>query len=449
MVTIGNNTRPGTIATIESAEGVGANVAAPGDVAIIGAADLTGSDGGSASEDTLYRVTRAADARNKFGDADGSPLTRAVIDALVEGAYPVYAVPGAQNSVSGEDLSGKSGDTGSLANAPVIEQADKIVFTINSTTKTTVLYYDDDPANATPGTDEVLLNPVTGKYRADESQGNAGDAVDYEWFDFTNSHEQVKTAYDSTREVYVRDVVDRVFTLSENDSVVSDLQTTIGEMENNGWLAVGQAGAGDPYIADTSTYTNPFDDSRMQLFYPSRDGDNRTNLGAIAGRLAALGIDASPMFKTMGSLDQLQFTLSGGAKDNLVGVDVVPLEERRQGVRFGEDLTTVSDNNSSESAWERSFARLVTDYVYDFTDEISGDYIGDLHLQSTRNSLKSDIAHELSNLLASNSITGFALNVTEIDSLTAAVDVTINTTEPLRNIQIELTAGDVSSGVGS
>lgn len=446
--TIGSSTLPGTISTIESARGVGANVSAPGDVALVGAPDLTGSDGGSASANSVYRVTSASQARNLFGEADGSPLTTAVVDALVEGAYPVYAATAEQFTITGEDLSGKSGQSGTLINAPVIEQADKITFSINSTTKDTTLVY-RDPTNLTPSTDEVMVNPITGKYNIDESQGNTGDDVDYEYFSYSDALDEVKTWKDTTRDVYVREVADFLVSVNENQTVIDDVKATVDQLESDGHLLVGQAGAGDPFISgNKSSYTNPYDTSRMQLYYPSRTPEGDPLMGSIAGFRAALGIGASPMFKIIESEPDLQEVLSQEEKKNLVAGQVTPLEERSGGAKLVEDLTTVSDSNTEESSWERSFARLVTDYVYEATDDIAVDYIGDLHKQSTRNSIQSDIAGFLQSLLAADQLVAFTLNVQKIDSLTASVDIGIKTTKPLRNIEVNITAGETSGGVG-
>lgn len=444
MVTIGNSDIPGTILIVESARSVGVGVEAPGDLAIVGQADLSN---GNASANEMVQVTRPKQAADEFGNPSDSQLTRAVQQALVEGAYPVFAIATAENSVTGEDLSGKSGQTGTLSNAPVREDEATVTFTINGTQKDTVLVYDDDPANLTPDTDEALLNPVTGKYNIDESQGNTNDDVDYEYFDYSSALTEVENAQIRQGE-YLRERVDLVGVTNENDSVVNSLQSTVSNMESNGWLAIGVAGAGDPYIADTSTYTNAFDTSRIQLVYPTRNRDGESNIGAYLGHRAQLGIESSPIFNTVSEIDSLQESLSRSQQVDLVNAYVVPLEERGGGALIKEDVTTVSDSNSDEQAWRQGFSRLVTDFVAEMADAEAQPFIGELNTQQARNSLYENVVAELRQLLEVNQIEAFSLVIEEEDATTVSMDIGINITDPIKNVRASVLAGQVDNGTG-
>lgn len=449
MVTIGNDTLPGLITTIESADSTGANLAAPGVPVLLGQAYLSS---GSASADTAKRVTRPKQARDLFGPADKSLLTQAIQDALVEGAYPVYAIAPAETAVTGEDLSGKTGQTGTLANAPVLESAADITFTINSTDKSTVLYYKGDPANGTPGTDEVLLNPQTGKYHIDESQGNTGDNVDYTYVDYANTFDEVTNAQFSDQ--YLRDIVDFVAPIDENNSVVSSAESKVNSMESNGWLAIAVGGAGEPYVVDqetttddTGNYSDNYDNSRAQLLAPSRKAGGETLMGGYIGRRAAIGIDAIPMFSTVQTAPSLLVNLNRSQMEDLVNADVIPIKERSQGARIEEDLTTVSASNTSESAWQRGFARLVTDFVAERIGEESEPYIGEFNNEPVQHAIEGRVSQQLQKLLKNNQLEAFSLLVQETDATTITVDVGINTADPLRNIKITVSAGDVENGV--
>lgn len=442
MVTIGNDTLPGTVTTIESNISTGVNVGAPGTPVLVGHADLSS---GTASADTAEKVTTPVQARRYFGD--GSQLSRACADALTEGAYPVYAVPTTVTSVSGEDLSGVSSDTTTLDNAPLVEDADTISVTVNSTTKDPVLVYDDDPGDLTPDTDEALINPVTGKMHVDETMGNTGDSIDYEYQEFSGSFDEVQSASFSGDNL--QEIVDFVISLNENDTVVDDLQTTVTEMETAGSLAIGLAGAGDPYIADTASYTNSYDDSRMQLYYPSRNSDNETILGSLSGLRARLGINDSPMFESIQTQKDLRVTLTRTQQEELVGERVNPLRDRSGGALIVEDLTTVDPaQNLEEANFDQGIARLVTDYVTEYSNAQAERFIGELHTQQARNALRTTVVKELRRLLSSNAITAFSLIVEEVDSQTASLDVGIETIEPLRNIETNITAGRVQSSGG-
>lgn len=446
MVTIGNDTTPGSIITLESSTSTGVNVSAPANVVIVGQADLAN---GTASADTAEQVNTPREARDLFGS--GSKLATAIVDALSEGAYPVYAIAPPATSVSGEDLSGLGSNTGSLANAPVTEDPDDISFTVDSTSLTTTIYLDGDPRNVSASDipdDEVYVNPVTAKFHISDNitVGNASDDVDYDYFDFTDAHEEIKSAEFGGDKL--QDLADLVFNLSENDTQFADLQTTIGEMENNKAFAIACGGAGDPYITDTSTYSNPDDDSRVQYYYPSRNSDGETILGSIAGLRARLGIDRSPMFKRLPSQTSLRVALSQAQRENLIGENVNPVQDQSQGAKVYEDLTSVSDSNSEEANFDTGIARLIVDYIAEYADRNVDPFIGKLHTQSARNALRGIIASELRRLLGQNSITAFSLNVSEVDANAAALDIGVKTIDPLRNIEVSVVAGDVVGGTG-
>lgn len=440
MVTIGNDTTPGTIITMESNVSTGVNVSAPANVVLVGQADLSS---GTASANAPEVVSTPVNARKLFGD--GSMLTNNIVDALSEGAYPVYAVAPEQKTVSGEDLSGESGQSGTLSSTPVIEDADQITFTINSTTKTTTLVYDEDPANKTPDTDEALVNPVTGKYYLDEAQGNTGDNVDYEWFDYPPAFESIKTA--TFNDEKLRDIVDFVFSLNENSSVIDDMQTTVDELEGQRAFAIANGGAGDPYISDTATYSNSYTTSRLQLYYPTRNSENEPIMGSLAGLRARLGMSASPMFKTLESQSDLQFGLSITQEENLIGEKVNPIRDQSLGALVVDDLTTVDPStNTDEANYDQGLSRLIGDYVTEYADKNSEPFIGELHTPDSRDALEGVIQKELRKLLASNALLGWSLSVEKIDAQSASLDIGFKTIEPLRNIEITTTAGAVRGG---
>lgn len=450
MVTIGNDTLAGNILTLESAASTGANIGAPGTPVLIGQAYLAE---GSANAAEAHRVTRPKEARDLFGPSDKSMLTQNVEDALVEGAYPVYAIAAEETDVTAEDLSGGSSQSFSLSNAPVLEVVDDITFTINSTTKTTVLYYDGDPANATPGTDEVLVNPVTGKCYADEAIGNTGDEVDYTYLTYTNAFDEI-TNHETEVGPFLRDVVDFVGLITENDTVVGSLKSKMNSMESDGYFAIGQAGAGDPYIDDVNTgsdeissYSNSDDTSRLQYIHPSRNGDGDSIMGAWVGLRSRYGIDRSPIFTRMRTQTALGDNLTTSQKEDLVLANVCPIAESGDGARVEEDLTTVNDSNSQEAAWKQGSARLITDFVAETVDAESEAYIGQFNDDAVKNTIRSRLTAELNDLLLSRSIEAYSIIIEDVDATTISVDVGINTADPLRNIELTVSAGAVQNGV--
>lgn len=448
MVTIGNDTLPGLITTVESAANTGRQLFSPGVPVLVGQANQSN---GTSSHNKVYRISRANRATELFGAKDESLLTQAIHGALAEGAAAVYALRPEQMSVSAEDLSGLSSQSGTLQNAPVVEDADTIQFTINSTSKDTTLYYRGDPENGSPGNDEVLLNPQSGKFYADESLGNSGDEVSYNWVDYTNTFDAIDTATVLDGDAYLREIADFIVPIDENETVTSDAHTKSEAMEQEGWFNIVLAAAGEPYVVDqesgsdeTDSYTNPFDSSRIQLVTPTRDTNGDTILGNYAGLRSVLGINAFPIFKNMTETDDLITTLTKAHRENLVNAKVNPFAGRGSGVRVVEDLTTVGDSNTDEAAWQRGFSRLVTDYVTEQAQDRAEPFIGSFNDRSTLNSLRGNVSSDLQDLYSTGQIKGYSLLVDEKDSLSAVLDIGLNTADPLRNIEITVTAGEIT-----
>ena len=425
MVSIGNTILPGVQTNVESASSVGVNVGAPGQIALVGQADL---ESGTANKNELKKVRTPVSARNLFGS--GSPLAENVVGALAEGAYPVFAVATDEIDVTAEDLSGLSSTSGTLANAPVTEDPDEVSFTIDGTDKTTIRTY-NDPADLSPGTDEAYFNPVTGAFKLDSAPSTAGD-VDYSYFDYDSAVDEVIEAEGET--------VDILGVINENADAVDYAHTSVLTAASAYQFMIVVAGAA-ARIGDTSTYSNSYDSSRIQLLYPARDADDMSLIGAYAGLRARLGINNSPMFKRLGSVTDLPETLSPDDQQALLAQFVVPIANESRGARIVEDVNTVSDDNLDEASMRQVLHRLIVDYVTEVVHENSERYIGELHTVAARNSLRSNITAELGRMMDTDSITGFNITVEKVDAMTASVDVGINTVDPLRNIVATISAG--------
>lgn len=427
MVTIGNTALPGVQTNVESASSTGVNVGAPGQVGLVGQADLAN---GTASANEVEEIRTPVTARKLFGS--GSPLAENVVAALSEGAYPVFAVATEEIDVTGEDLTGLGSTSGTLSNAPAVESADAVTFTIDSTEKTTVKTY-DDPSTKTPGTDEAYFNPVTGDFELDSAPSTSGD-VDYTWFD-----------YDAATDALIAgqgEAVDVLGVVNENADAVSYAHSEVESAVSQYQFMVVLAGAA-ARIAAPSSFENPYDSSRIQLIYPARDENDLSTIGAYCGLRARLGIDSSPIFKRLSTVTALAETLSTADQEALLGEFVVPVADESRGARIVEDVTTVTDDNTEEGNMRQVLHRMIVDYVTEVVNENSERYIGKLHTKGARNSLRSNITTELNRLRDTNSITGFNITVEEVDAMTASVDVGIDTIDPLRNIIATITAGEI------
>jgi len=423
MVTIGNTTLPGVQTTVESSRSVGVFVGSPGDVGVVGQADFTE---GVADPNTVYRVTSATRAQTWFGPR--SPLSQICIDALQEGAFPVYAAAPGSSSVSAEDITGA--EIGTLLNAPVSEIAEDTVFTVNGTECETILTY-DDPSNDSPDTATVHLNPVDGSYKTFEAPSASGE-VNYQEYDYQTVVDEVRNEEGER--------IDFLASGTENEAVVGIVHDAVKEMEASYEFAIAVAGA---FMPDVVAYDTPFDSSRMQFIYPSRNEDGESIIGSYIGLRAALGMSASPMRKRLASQRDLWTRLSVPDTEAVLEHQVNPIADESAGARIIDDVTTVLPTNPDESEMDQGIARIVVDYVTLVVESNADPFIGELHTQSARNTLQSIIKSELKDLLSQNAITGYNVSVQEVDAMTASVDVGVQTIKPLRNVMANVTAGRI------
>lgn len=437
MPTYGDKQEPGITSDVDSAATVQTSGSAPSNLGMVGQADLAN---GSASANSVKKVTRASEARSYFGSETESLLTQGIIDALAEGAYPVYACATTETDETGEDLSGLSSTSGTLANGPVIENPDEVVFTINSTTMTTVVTY-EDPSTKTPGTDEVYLNPVTQAFEIDSNAtiGNASDDVDYTHYDYPSATDAM--------DIQKGETIDFLVSLNENQSVADDVQTKTGTMEGQYELAVGIVGPGDTTI-DPANYTQSYDDSRMQVVFGTRFDDNTSLLAAYAGKRASLGLDRTPIGIHLSNSKRIASyqadDLDRSSRGDLINENVVPLADEASGARVADDPTTVADDNADEGNIDYGYTRLLMDYVITVTRENEQPFIGRLNNSGVRDTFAALVSEELEALQASGQVLDYVVNVYEVDATTAELEIKVETAKPLRFIDNKVTVGSTS-----
>ncbi|QRD99646.1 putative tail sheath protein [Halorubrum virus VOLN27B] len=427
MADYGNTIEPGIVTNVNSALSVTSSGGAPADVGLVGQADLVN---GTAQTNAVYQVTRATKAREWFGE--DSPLTRNVLDALSEGAYPVYAVAVDLVDVTGEDLSALASNTGTLAEGPVSEDASDVVFTIDGVELETVLVY-EDLSELTPGAGEVYVNPATGDFKIDSETvvGNTGDSVDYATGDYVAGNQALADGAGGAVDFFVP--------LTENTSVTEDAQATVNAMAGEYNLALAIVGA-TPGL-DPSAYSNSFDDSRVQVVYPARDSEGYSTLGAYAGLRAKLGITTTPINKRLSSVKSLAVSLNKAERGELIDERVVPLADESEGARIADDVNSVSDTNSEEAGIRFGFTRLVMDYVITTIRVNEQPFIGRLNSRAVRASLEGLLSNQLNTLKRSNAIVDYRVSVSRVDATTAAVEIQVKTAKPLRFIENTVTIG--------
>jgi hypothetical protein len=434
----GDKQEPGIVTDLTSAAAVPTQGEAPTDMGMVGQANLGGgASQGTADPNTVYQVTRATKAREWFGDEADSLLTQALIDALNEGAYPVYAVAPASNGVTGEDISQVSSTTVSLAEDALREDAATVTVTLDGTDLVVNLVY-DDVSTYSPADGECFVNPVYGELKLPNVPGDAddtNDTVDYTHFDYE--------AGIDTLAVDAGGIVDFVTPLNEAQSVVDYANTEAGNMEREYDLALLLGGA-DIYIGDTLNYTQEYDDSRTQTVYPTRFADGSSALAAYAGRRATMGLDQTPINKRLSTNKRLMYSLTRTQRGNLIEKNVVPLADEARGARIVDDPTTVSDSNTDEMNLKYGFNRLVMDYITETVRLNERPYIGRLNRPEVRRMFANVIRSELDALRQSGVVLSYSVNVAKVDATTASLEVSVDLAEPLRFIENTVTVGSAA-----
>lgn len=433
MADLGTKIEPGIVTNVSSATTVTTEGQSPSNVGIVGQADLGGgAEQGSANPNEVYLVTRSTDARGWFGDQ--SLLTEAVTDALNEGAFPVYAVATEEQSITGEDISSITSTSGTLAEGPISEDPTDTQFEVDATSKTTVITY-EDPTSMSPDAGEVYLNPVTGEFELDAAPSdseNTNDTVDYPAHDYLTANQAL---VDSASEA-----IDFFVPLSERLDVKTDVQTKVNNMAQEYNFAMAIVGAGARI--DPIAYENSFDDSRVQVIYPTRGANGMSVLGAYAGLRASIGLTTTPINKRLDAEKDLAVSLDKAQRGELINSFVTPLDEESAGARIADDVNSVSDDNSDEANIRFGFTRLVVDFVIETVHINERPFIGRLNSQAVRSTLQGLLNSELKPLKRTNSIIDYSVSVRPVDATTATVELGIETAKPLRFIENEIAVGD-------
>jgi hypothetical protein len=219
------------------------------------------------------------------------------------------------------------------------------------------------------------------------------------------------------------------------------VQTKVGNMAQEYNFALGIVGAGAR--VDPQNYTNDFDDSRMQVIYPTRDENDMSILGSYAGKRAQLGIQTTPINKRLDSEKKLAVKLNRAERGSLIDSFVTPLAEEAAGARIADDVNSVSDSNTEEANIRYGFTRLVIDFVLNTVKLNEEPYIGKLNSPAVRDSLEGVINSALRPLLSSNAVLDYNVEVRKVDATTASLELGVETAKPLRFIENTVTVGGV------
>jgi hypothetical protein len=429
MTIYGDNQEPGIITDLTSSASVPTSGEAPSDVGFVGQADLANATN-PADTSKVYQITRASKAVEYFGPKESSLLTNVIIDALVEGAFPVFAVAADSTTVTSESHGSPGSTTVETDNAPIREDADDITVTLDGT-DLTVNVVRDDVSTYSPAAGECYVNPVHGNVEV-ESVPSTSLTFGYDHFDYASGIDvMVNNAGED---------IDFLTPINENTSAVDDANTSVAEMEQEYNLALAVGGA-DIYL-DPDSFSQSYDDSRTQVVYPTRFEDNTSALGAYVGLRASLGLANTPINQRLTTNKRLATTLTRAERGSLIDENVVPLADEARGARIVDDPTTVSDTNTDEQNLRFGFNRLVADYIIETTRDNEKPFIGKLNSPTVRNTLEGMVSEQLTQLQNSGVVLSYSVNVLEEDATTAGLEMKVDLAQPLRFIENTVTIGD-------
>jgi hypothetical protein len=418
-VTFGST--PGVEVTVRGNSIVGVDVGREQKLVVFGLAD---TQAGVASVNTPTKVASQTAADDLFGA--GSELANGLRDALGNGANPdfLFGVAVEAIDVSGESISGGSG---TLANAPVVEDANRIsIQNVTAGQSQDVVFRYGSPPDASPlNSDEVAVNPLTGGFEAGDSDDYS---VDYEQLDFS-------TAFDSADSVLLEREPGVYCALSESESVASTLSSKVNSLRDPSFKMVrGLSGAqptttasdGAPEI-ETAVYSDSIDNDAMFLVGNARqDGTTETLLGAAAGKFAGNDL-TNPVFgDELANVTTAQ-RLTSADRSNLRQFDVIPIRSE------GAVELSASRSTSTETDFTRDFfTRRVVDQAILIVKQVGDSVIGRRNNESTRTLAAEEAQGALEQLTADDLLesniddaTNLSVTATEVDETTIGLTAQI------------------------
>lgn len=423
-MTYGNEFEPGVTSDIQKGSNIVSDTSSPATSAIVGQANL--NDGtGNANE--IYLIQSQNRAEKLFGT--DSLLTSTVQDALDEGALPLYVVATEEKSQT-EDLSSLASETGDLSEAPISERDGDVTFSVDGTEQSNKIVWKQDPHTMTPDTDEVIYNPINGKFNLGATPSSTAD-VEYTYYDYASAIDKVQTNS-------VAPNIDFLGIVSENPSVKSDgvVAATAEASDHNLFQTVV---GGNPWLDVTADSPREVNDERARVIHPSRNSDGDSLIGSYIGKISNLGLSRTPIKQQLVTQSNLLIDLNESDRGTLIDKGIIPIQDKTNAVIIDDVVAVNVDDTDYDTRW--GFNRLVLDYATERIKVNEKPFIGMLHNPDVRDALEDVVSKEISRLEQSGVIIDSTVNVVSQSATSAEVRIFINTAETLRNISNSITLG--------
>jgi len=386
---------------------------------------------------TLTQIDSSLDAERKFG-AD-TELANGMQEARGNGANIsfLYGVMLDEISVTDEDLGGVSG---TLANAPIVEDTDEITITGDVSGEYTVVFkYDSPPTNeGTAG--EAYVNPITGAVEI-EDDGDATYTVDYTHYDYESALAEAATAIGDEE-------TGLIVPLEESGAIATDLSAEVNGLRGEYKLAMGvtaaepnanQEGREMPDY-NTANYADSINNDAVFLHAPARkELSTETITPALAGYMAgaALGPGGS-IYNDNLTTDNLDDRLSKTEANELRDANVIPIRQPPQGGSI-----TIGDNTSTsdETDWIRDYwRRRIVDQTILIAKTVGDSAIGQINDERTRDTVEDTIRSELKGLNDDRLITNeYFVEVYQVSSDEIGIDLGVTPQGIAKRIDVSIT----------
>ena len=430
---IGNTLEPGVVSSVESAATMSVGDQSAGTAVIVGGADIGTEQPtqGNANYNEVYGVADITEARSLFGE--DSHLTRNISDALGQGAVPVLAIAPMEMNHT-QDITDLASQEGQLDNpAKVIPEGASegdITVTIDSDTKT-VNYTLDELADETVPSGEVYINPASDYFKVDAAPSSSG-TIEYTGLDYQTA---LQTLLDFEGDM------DFLATLKARSDVTTTLNGILNQLEQQRKLLLGLAGLEEPFNT-TGDIVVSYDTSRLQLLAPSYHKDYTSSIGAYAGLRANIGLSTTPINQRISLRERLHRRLDETERGALISANVTPLESIGSSARVVDDLTTVSESNSTEQNFRYGFSRLAVDFVLDALHALEQPFIGKFNSPGAIGQMQDLLNEEARPLAESNIVYEYNAEVSMVDPTTVKVLFQADVAEPIRTIKNQAVIGN-------
>lgn len=443
MTEYGTDSEPGVITLVESELSATLSGGSPANIALIGRHD---PENGSTNPGDVEVIQRASQARDYFGS--NSPLTRNVLDALNEGAYPVRAVASDQSvywDTTEESVSVTEGDTdiftGTLTETPSHDWVDLADNDGDALTEYTVKWVDSLPADADVESGKFYILNGSTDFKVEIVLGDTDLWAEYRHEVSATELEEFQGSIDSLTTGDSATNIDGVGILSVDEDTQTELEVQLDNMADDYQFAVGFFPAAEN-ITDTATYTPAFDNSRIQVIYPGFDSDGNYAVGSYVGMRGRLGIRTTPIRKRLQTQGKLNDSLTEQERADLISNNVVPIQSDPEGARVIDDVNTVSEDNLTEANIQFAYTRLVADYLLKVIQVEQDGYIGKLNRPAMRSSLKASIDSRIRELKNSSQVIDFDSYIESKDATTATMEINLDLADPLRYVENTITIED-------